>query len=577
MALLLLSALLPRPALAVPGSAERAYAKARDRYHRNLKHPRENTPRNWERAIALFRDVATRYPSSHWAADALYSIGLSYEQKGDQKQAAAAFEAMAKAYPESRLADDALLIAATKRLQLQQSAGAEADLLRVVRQYAQGDMYPRARDRLVDFYRERRDGDGAEQLLALLRKNGDDSAARKNLSLVIKEVRAAEPASDDPLLEQRLGSEPDGKVDVVGQGESWLRAAGRPYVKELKTWSASRSTRVVIGLSEAVHFTHNRLAHPDRIYIDLQKAVAYDQGALLNVDDGTLSTARASQFDPQTARIVLQPASATVEYSVFELSNPPRIVVDLRRESEAELRYALPVGTQSLAQELGLRAHRIAIDPGHGGHDPGAIGPGGLREKDVTLSVAKALKKLLDAEGTFETFLTRDDDRFVALEKRTALANQRGADLFISIHFNAHTKRSRAGYETYYLAMAQNDEARAVAAMENAVSMKNLHDLKGLVDGILRTAHRDESRRLAQSVQASLAHGMKGNDRGVKRAGFVVLVGADMPAVLAECGFITNPQEGGRLRRPETIAQLAHCLYDGIVDYARDLTVLSEK
>lgn len=570
------------PAPASTSGAEKAYAAARDRYYRNLKHPRENTPRNWDRAIGLFRDVAVRFPRSRWAEDALYSVGLSFEKKGDQDSAAAAFEEMADSHSRSRLADDALLIAATKRIQLGQTERAEVNLLRLVRQHQQGDMYARARDRLVEFYRDQKDLAGAEALAALLHESPNGGTARKNLSLIIAELRTQEaaevqaPVASRPLLEQRLSSEPDGEIDVVGGGEGWLQAQGRAYVEEIKTWSAPRSTRVVVELSEAVRFRHNQLVNPNRIYLDLLEAVAYDQGAELAVEDGLLRTVRASQFDPATARIVLTPVGE-VECSVFELSDPPRIVVDLGREGEPEFRYAVPAGTASLAQELGLRVHRIAIDPGHGGRDPGAIGAGGLKEKQVTLQLALELQKLLAAEGSFDAFLTRDQDQFVALEKRTAIANQRGADLFVSIHFNAHAKRSRAGYETYYLAMAEDDEARAVAAMENAVSMKSISDLEGLVDGILRTAHRDESRRLAETVQGSVARRMKGPDRGVKRAGFVVLIGADMPAVLAECGFISNPKEGAALRDSQTIENLAQALFQGILAYARDLLVLAEE
>ena len=567
--------LLGPDAAAARDAAERSYAMARDRYHRNIDHPRENTARNWDRAIALFQDVATRHPRSRWAPDALYSIGLSYEKKGDQSSAASAFEAMAREYPKSRLADDALLLAALKRIQLSAPARGEKNLLQVVRDHPEGDMYENARDRLVELYREWKDAAGARRLRKLIESDSGGGAARRNLALIVEELGGTRPAETSLLLEQRLWGDPDGELSIVGRGEDWLRSQGRPYVKGIRTWSAPRSTRVVIELSSSVPFKHNRLDNPDRIYVDLFDAVAYEQAAELEVDDGLLRLVRASQFDSTTARIVIDPVGET-EYSVFELADPSRIVLDLRRPGEPELRYAMPVGTASLAQELGLRVAQIAIDPGHGGRDPGAIGAKGLREKDVTLQVAIELERLLEAEGTFDAFLTRSDDRFVPLEERTAIANQRSADLFLSIHFNAHKDKRRNGYETYYLAMAQDDEARAVAAMENAASMKSLPDLPGLLDGILRTSHRNESRRLASEVQMSMAGEMGGANRGVKRAGFVVLVGADMPAILAECGFITNPREGSKLRDAETVRRIARSLYEGVLAYARGLTILSE-
>lgn len=592
--------LTPRPSEGVADPAESAYGRARDRYHRNLNNPRENNARNWDRAIALFESVARDFPGSHWADDALYSVGLSYQEKGDPKRAVAAFERMASVYPGSRLADDALIMAGSGRIQLGDVDGGERDLLEVVRSHGKTDMYERARDRLVTHYLESGDDAGAVALLALLSESSRDAAARRNLEVmarspeVAKGSVVAEATSSGPagtpglppalapapkLVERGWSQEPDRMVDVAGEGRSWLESQGRPYVEAIKSWSSSRSTRIVLELSESTEFLHHRIENPDRIYVDLVNAVVYDPNARVLVNDAQVASVRSSQFDPSTARVVLEPREVD-EYAVFRLSDPPRIVVDLRRSGEAlgpELHYGTPTEPASLAQELGLRVRTIAIDPGHGGRDPGALGSGGLKEKDVTLRIAKELERRLESQGHFDAFLTRDDDRFIPLEERTAMANQRGADLFLSVHINAHASPARRGYETYYLAMAQDEEARAVAAFENATVMKSLGDLEGLLEGILRGAKRDESRQLAERIQGALATGMGGVDRGVKRAAFVVLVGADMPAVLTECGFITNPGEGGALREAATVEKIADTLYQGVLDYARSLTLLAEE
>ena len=195
-------------------------------------------------------------------------------------------------------------------------------------------------------------------------------------------------------------------------------------------------------------------------------------------------------------------------------------------------------------RSLGLKLSRVVIDAGHGGHDTGTIGPGGYTEKELVLDVANRLKVLIENELGAEVVMTRSDDSFVALENRTAIANQQQADLFISIHANSSRVRSVHGVETYYLNFTSSREALETASRENASSERSIHELQDLVKKIMLRDKVDESRELAQHIEHSLAvRKGSGLDRGVKQAPFVVLIGANMPSILSEICFISNPQD----------------------------------
>lgn len=233
-------------------------------------------------------------------------------------------------------------------------------------------------------------------------------------------------------------------------------------------------------------------------------------------------------------------------------------------------------GSRTLTRALGLKIGRIVIDPGHGGHDTGTIGPTGLMEKDVVLDVGLRLAKLLREDAGSEVVMTRHDDTFIPLEERTAIANEKAADLFISIHANASHDEDARGIETYYLNFSSNPEALEVAARENATSQQSVHELRDLIKKIALTEKVEESRQFATEVQhevhSRLAKaGGKQKDRGVKKAPFVVLIGANMPSVLAEISFLTNPKDERMLRQPEYRQKIAQALYDGVIRYVNNL------
>jgi N-acetylmuramoyl-L-alanine amidase len=228
---------------------------------------------------------------------------------------------------------------------------------------------------------------------------------------------------------------------------------------------------------------------------------------------------------------------------------------------------------RTLMRALGLKIGRIVIDAGHGGHDSGTLGVGGIQEKDVVLDVALRLGKLLHDRLGAEIVYTRADDTFIPLETRTAIANKAQADLFISVHANSSPDASARGVEVYYLNFTSDPDAMNVASRENAVSTQSVHELSDLVKKIALKDKIDESRELAADVDTSLYGGLtKGNaglkDRGVKKAPFVVLIGANMPSILAEISFVTNPDDADQLQTPEYRERVAESLYKGVANYA---------
>jgi len=247
--------------------------------------------------------------------------------------------------------------------------------------------------------------------------------------------------------------------------------------------------------------------------------------------------------------------------------------------ADLDIREAQPTaaGDRSLIRALGLKIGKIVIDPGHGGHDTGTIGPSGLQEKDLVLDVSRRLGKLLVARLGAEVVYTRGDDTFIPLETRTAIANQENADLFVSVHANSSRDPDARGVETYYLNFSSSPDALEVAARENAVSEKSIHELQDLVKKIALKEKIEESHEFAADVDRSLHSGLAAKnpglrDRGVKKAPFIVLIGANMPSILAEISFVSNPGDERRLQTADYRQRIAESLYRGIAKYVSGLS-----
>jgi N-acetylmuramoyl-L-alanine amidase len=270
--------------------------------------------------------------------------------------------------------------------------------------------------------------------------------------------------------------------------------------------------------------------------------------------------------------------SALAEDSGSKTAKPLEPATTATRRSEVG-KAARPTseGGSSLTRALGLKLNRVVIDPGHGGHDQGTQGPRGLLEKDLVLDVAKRVGKLVEERMGAEVIYTRTDDTFIPLQDRTALANEKKADLFLSIHANSSRYARIAGVETYYLNFTDSQDAMEVAARENATSDKSIFELKDLIQKITLHEKVEESKEFASHVQTSLQafesrSFPQSKNRGVKRAPFIVLIGAQMPSVLTEIGFLTNPREEALLKKADYRQKLANAIFRGISRYAQNLS-----
>ena len=284
---------------------------------------------------------------------------------------------------------------------------------------------------------------------------------------------------------------------------------------------------------------------------------------------------------PETERATAEPTSQPIAVAtpLPSLSRGKTGRQKVTPTDAAPVHAASPTaaGDRTLQRALGLKIGRIVIDPGHGGHDSGTIGVGGIMEKDVVLDVALRLGRLLHEKLGAEIIYTRSDDTFIPLETRTAIANKAEADLFISVHANSSGDETARGVETYYLNFTSQPDALDVAARENAVSDRSVHQLADLVKKITLKDKLDESREFAADVEQSLYDGLhRGNEglknRGVKKAPFVVLIGANMPSILTEISFVTNGKDAAQLRTPDYRERVAQSIFRGVAAYTSGLS-----
>ena len=408
-------------------------------------------------------------------------------------------------------------------------------------------------------------------------------------------------------------------------------------VTAVRYWSLGDVTRIAVEISGAFEFRTDRLHNPERIYYDILNArprIDSKRIYSLVVDDKLVVKVRVAETNPGVTRVVLDLAGEA-QATTSQLSNPDRLIIELRAGSSAPIvptattaatppPVALPPapappaikpdpatlrtpvpgpqppapapattattgvetakaarrtssGNTSLTRALGLKIGRVVIDPGHGGHDQGTEGVKGLLEKDLVLDIAQRVGKLIEDRLGAEVIYTRSDDTFVPLETRTAIANDRKADLFLSIHANSSSIARIAGVETYYRNMTTSKDALDVAARENATAQKSIADMEDLLHKLMIGDKVEESKEFAGRVQQALYAFTAKNlpnvkDRGVKKAPFVVLAGAKSPSVLVEIGFLSNAREEALLRKPDYRQKLAEALFRGLSRYADSLS-----
>ncbi len=381
------------------------------------------------------------------------------------------------------------------------------------------------------------------------------------------------------------------------------RIASPAQVLELKHWSNPDYTRIAIALERDVTWESHELdrtavrsGKPGRIFIDLHNARLASSIKDITIGDGLLKGVRAGLYKPGVVRVVLDTDNIR-DYKIFPLSDPARLIVDVRGDRPTEISrlestlttrvQEPPAATTPSAktdrpskavkkQPAISKIRRIVVDPGHGGHDPGAVGHSGLQEKDVVLSIGLKLREKLKEELGLDVVMTRSTDLFIPLEERTAIANKVNADLFVSIHANAAPNRNAAGIETYYLNLAKTEKVAQLAAKENGTSLEKVSTLQAILFDLMANYKLNDSAHLAEEVQKALYKTSKTRypdtrNLGVKQGPFYVLVGASMPSILTEVAFISNSTEESHLKDPSFHDLAADGILDGIRGYIMSL------
>jgi N-acetylmuramoyl-L-alanine amidase len=445
----------------------------------------------------------------------------------------------------------------------------------------------------ADLYKrsyKKSDKDNALNILNDMNQSYPDSPLRNSADDIIQALTGRKPATPDDIekvIAHATAYQKNESVDPAGASN------GRATVQGLRHWSNPRYTRIVIDADKESPYQHRLLKRdpdinkPQRLYVDLNGSrLGKDIDKVVPINDNLLSNVRAGQYSEDTVRVVVDIKSFET-YKIFSLRNPFRIVIDVWGKAAstggtqaAEETPSLPEHRKilpgALAKQLALGVRRIVIDPGHGGRDYGAPGyHKGVHEKTVVLAIAKRLARKIREKLNCEVIMTRETDTYLTLEERTAIANTRNADLFISIHTNSARDRRAYGIETFFLNLATDDDAILVAARENATSAKNISDLETILNDLMQNAKINESSRLAAFVQNALYYHVKDvysriKSKGVKQAPFYVLLGAQMPAILVETSFISNPRECKRLTNPHYQDQICEGIVKGIQRYIQE-------
>lgn len=558
-----------------PASSASSKTAVESKYYQAKKYSREVSSnktlaakrQNWLSAITKFRTIYQADQSHHLAPSCLFMMARIYQEMYghfknpmDIGESIAYYEDIVSLYSKSRLGDDALFAIANIHLKERQNSKKAARFYKkLLTIYPDGDMAPAAAIEL-----EKITGTNNQNKTIILTANKKTKFNKK----------------------------------PVTKGNS---SSARASLKPVRYWSNNDYTRVVIETTTTVKYKENLLKKtantPRRLYIDLENCrIAPELQAPIPINDGLLTRVRSGQHSPNTTRVVLDTQSLS-DYKIFSLQEPFRIVIDLKGQKLADKKPSTPKATltanakiavdsgttentgtpPSLAQQLGLGIKRIVLDPGHGGKDSGARGKNGLMEKDIVLKVARQLSRKLKKELGCEVIMTRNSDVFIPLEERTAIANSKEGDLFISIHVNAAPTKKAKGVETYILAQARSKSAMALAARENATTTSKMSDLQSILLDLIQNSKKSESIKLAEYVQDNMVNGLRPKymvkNLGVKQAPFIVLVGAQMPAILTEIAFISNPTEAKWLQSDDYIGQVSNQLVAGISNYVNELNL----
>lgn len=549
-------------------------------------------------AVGQYNFLRREYPGSHYRTDALLAIAQIYkEDLQDPAQARAAYQEFLKHYPRNQRADEARqALAGLKSERGPQEAAAAKEKapaqdsdkglprVRRVRYWSAPDSTRVAIDLDTDttFHSERLshpDRIVFDLHWTRLAPGLAEKTFRVNDD-VLKEIRVAEykPGDARIVLQVKTAAKysafllPNPDRLIIDLHGTQTHAADLPPAKSGNGKAATTEDSGIGSEDQAVVVA--KAADPRAGARPIADAAAAP-APVVSAKSNARPALKIITDDPSLDGDGADPQAAVLPRSV---KRPARVVI---REGgdEVQAREARPTasGDRSLIRALGLKIGKIVIDPGHGGHDTGTIGPHGLEEKNLVLDVSLRLGKLLEQRLGADVVYTRQDDTFIPLEERTAIANQAQADLFVSVHANSSHDSDARGVETYYLNFTTSSDALEVAARENAVSDQSIHQLQQLVKTIALQEKVEESREFAADVQHALYSGLSGyspaiRNRGVKKAPFVVLIGAKMPSILAEISFVSNPQDERKLRSPAYRQRIAQALYRGVARYASGLS-----
>jgi N-acetylmuramoyl-L-alanine amidase len=536
---------------------------------------------HWLDIADTFQKIYQADPGSKDAPKALFYLGRTYEElgrrsflKSDFEKAEDYYDRMMRAFPNHPVAGDAQLRKAGIYLHhYKDSAQAYIEYLRVVYNFPDGDSRSRAQEVLKEL--------DQANLEKIRQAPGKDP-----------ETQARPPQFETRTIVDELSGQSQSGQPSSARTETPVRAASASdsaSLTNIRHWSNDEYTRVVLDLDAQTEYSHKllkpdqELGTPHRLFVDLDHTlVSGNTPAEENVADGILRRIRSAQHTHDKSRVVLD-IQELDNFRVFALDNPFRIVIDVyapEKRRAVETKASLPhvtidPGTRemtagSLVEQLGLKVKTIMIDPGHGGKDPGAVF-NGKHEKDIVLKMSGILGKMLEEKG-FEVLYTRTTDVFVPLEERTAMANSKNVDLFISLHANAHRSRNVRGFEVYYLNFAQTEDAMRVAARENAVSTQKISDLQYILTDLMLSSKINESRDLAGKIHGVTFDHVRSRhsgirDNGIRQAPFYVLMGARMPAILVEMGYMTNEQDMKLLLSDDFLRNMADGLTRGVLAY----------
>jgi N-acetylmuramoyl-L-alanine amidase len=603
----------------------------------------DRAPDEYRQAIVAYRRVYLITPHAVEVPAALLAVAELYHEMGRHldarfhKDAVEAYLFLMKHYPASRYRDDALFtIGHIQHEDLAQLDAAEDTFQEFLQRFPRSPQAPQARERLQAIAREReKERAGSRKQVAeeraQQRKMPRVTSLRhwnaENYTRVVIDVedavqyQAARIANPDRIYFDLSRA----KLSPTLAGKTLQLEGG--FLKAVRVAQNQEGVvRVVLEVDKVKDYSVFTLPNPFRLVIDVHgqplvvaKAAAPPDPskpaeikapapASPQAEETKSAPAPSGEKQPRKVARSEQPAQKPAEKSgasatqVARTDPPPLTPSAPANQPEKEREKKAAAGSsaatpsvatnlpppqptrhgQTTTRVLGLKVAKIVIDPGHGGHDTGTIGPTGLMEKDVCLDVALRLGRMIrDRMPETEVIFTREDDSFVPLENRTGLANQVRADMFLSIHANSSRDKRTRGVETYYLNFAASDEAMEVAARENVLSQASISELQDIIKKIANNEKLEESRELAVELQASLSKRLQrvnrsaARNRGVKKAPFVVLIGANMPSVLAEVSFLSNPGDESLLKKPEHRQRLAEGLYQGVETYLQNLGSLT--